>query len=120
MTYREFTAKAENLVIVEDENTKEWYLDPDWRHILYHHDMRDLKIISDSYDLTWADLESIFKLEVEMRNTLRSRKNVVINWLYHVIEERAKPFELDTETEMIRNMFKWQKEDKEDEELEDE
>ena len=70
MYYSEFVFKAEKLTINLLENGV-WYLEPEWKDILYRNDMGDLENLTDSFLSGWDDVEDILKLEVEKRNARR-------------------------------------------------
>lgn len=108
MLYRAFSAKIKNLVLEQEEDSKVWYLDPDWKDKLHRNGLGNLEKLEDSYITDWSDVEDILKLEVERRNAIDGRKHVVINWLYDIIKQKAEPIEAETEAEMVRNLLSWQ------------
>lgn len=110
MLYAEFMLKAKEDTVVQAENGL-WYLEPDWRNILFLSQI-DVENISD-FNVSWSELENILKLEVEKRNTIGSLKPYVTNWLHDIIATTIEPTILEQETEFIKNLTDYLKTNKE-------
>lgn len=106
MYYSEFVFKAEKLTINLLENGV-WYLEPEWKDILYRNDMGDLEHLTDSFLSGWDDVEDILKLEVEKRNARRSRSNEVMDWFYDFITATVEPAMLEEETNFIKQLLEF-------------
>ena len=106
MYYSEFVFKAEKLTINLLENGV-WYLEPEWKDILYRNDMGDLENLTDSFLSGWDDVEDILKLEVEKRNARRSRSNEVMDWFYDFITATVEPAMLEEETNFIKQLLEF-------------
>lgn len=89
MLYAEFSRNAKRLTVLQDEDSKIWYLDPDWLDKLYRNGLGDLSSLEDSYIKKWTEVENILKLEVEMRNAIDSKERIVIDGLYEIF---SKPY----------------------------
>lgn len=95
MLYAEFSRNAKRLTVLQDEDSKIWYLDPDWKDKLHRNGLRYLDSLEDSYIRDWNEVRDMLKLEVEMRNSIDDRKRVVINWLYEKIKEKGNSINSD-------------------------
>ena len=106
MLLTQFVLKAEELVIDKADNGLS-YLEPMWQQILNDNEMK----VSDISDATveLKDLFDIFKLEVEKRNTINSKKPYVLDWLYDVITAEVDPAMLAEETEYLKNFIDYKK-----------
>lgn len=110
MLYSEFINKAMDVTIVEAENGS-WYLEPTWTVILLENNL-DPENISD-YATDWPALNNVLSLEVTKRNTINSKKNDVINWLYETITTQVDPMMLEEETDYLKNLTEYLKANKE-------
>lgn len=99
MLYSEFINKAKDLTIEQADNGL-FYLEPMWRNILFENKM-SLKAISNA-KTDWNDIASVLKLEVEKRNTINSKKPIVIDWLFELITAQIEPAMLQEETDFIK------------------
>lgn len=105
MIYSDYILKAKELVIAYNEEAMVYYLEPDWQTILHDNDLGDLESVKDMRIEGWYDLEDVLKLEVEKRNALNSKKNLVYNWLYDLFTSTIDPAMTDTENNMFLNML---------------
>ena len=109
MLYTDYILKAKELTIQQLDNGT-WYLEPEWQDILWRHNLGEIDDLEDSYLDGWYTLEDILRLEVERRNKRDSKKNEVINWLYDVITTTVEPAMLQEETDYIKNVVEFMKE----------
>ena len=77
MLYSDYILKAKDLTITYNEEAMVYYLEPDWQTILHVNGLGDLENVKDMYIEGWYDLEDVLKLEVEKRNAVASKKNVI-------------------------------------------
>lgn len=101
MLYSKFIEKVKDITITYDEDAMVYYLEPDWQTIIYEHGLQDFEAVTDMHIEGWYDLEDVLKLEVEKRNAITSRKNVVFNWLYEIISTNADPGLTDAENNIF-------------------
>ena len=106
MLYPDFIHQAIDLTIVEADNGL-FYLDPMWKSILYDHKL-DIKRIS-SFKTTWDEVFSVLKLEVERRNTVCSKLNDVVNWVYGIVIDNLDAIKTDTESEYFKILSEYAK-----------
>lgn len=109
MLYTEFILKAKELTIIQDEETQQWYLEPEWQDILYRNGLGQLDELNDSYLSGWYDVEDILKLEVERRNRLNDKTPFVMNWLYDLLTTTVEPAMLQEETDYIKQVVEFMK-----------
>lgn len=107
MLYAEYIKKAKELTITFNEESLVSYLEPDWQTILYDNGMDNLEDIPDSRIDGWYDLEDVLKLEVEKRNAISSKRNLVYNWLYELISSTVDPAMMQEETDLIQSMIEF-------------
>lgn len=105
MLYTDYIAKAKELTITYNEEAMVSYLEPDWQNILYSNNLGDLDCIADMKLDGWYDLEDVLKLEVEKRNAIASKKNVVYDWIYNIISSTMEPAMMEEETGLIQSMI---------------
>lgn len=105
MLYADYIKKAKELTIVYDEDMMVSYLEPDWQTILYDNEMGDLESIPDLRIGGWYDIEDVLKLEVEKRNALSSKKNLIYDWLYDIISSTVEPSMLQEENDLFQSMI---------------
>lgn len=104
MLYTEFANKIKRLCLIQDDATKIWYIDPDWKNVLFHNDFRDFSSLEDCPIKDWNDVEDILKLEVKMRNIVDGRNYAIINWLYDKIFSKDINISFDKE---IKDMLSY-------------
>lgn len=109
MLYSEYINKAKGMVIEQDDDTKTWYLHPEWRFELYMSGMGNLKFAERDFRPDWSTIEDTLKLEVERRNAVQDKRNYVLNWLYDTLSSQVEPAILAEETDYIRNMMEYMK-----------
>jgi len=100
MLYMEFINKAKELTIEQHENGM-WYLQPEWKYILYSNDLAVLKFRDFRPD--WYTVEDSLKLEVEKRNASESKTNAVMKWVDDVVNNKIDPTMLEEENELVAN-----------------
>ena len=106
MIYDVYINKACNLVIMQDEDTGIWYLDPNWVHTLYTNGM-EIEAISENY-IDKYDVEDALKLEVDRRNIAKqSKKDAIIEWLYNIVTTKVEPQIMQEETEYVAQMIEY-------------
>lgn len=93
---------AKDLTIVQADNGL-WYLEPEWKQIILDNGM----VLQKGYK--WADIEDVLKLEVEKRNTIDSKKPVIIDWLFNIITTQIEPAMLSEETDYIKQVIEFMK-----------
>lgn len=104
MLYDVYINKAKELVILQDEETGIWYLDPNWLHQLYTNGL-EIEEISEDY-IDFDTLGETFKLEVERRNLNRqSKKDAIIDWLYDIISNKVDPMIMQEQTEWMSEII---------------
>lgn len=108
MLYSAFMLKAKEEVLSQAHNGK-WYLEPEWRDILYHSMNVNPAKLSGSYSPSWEAIEDVLKLEVERRNLLEDHTSEVVDWLYDVITTAVEPAMLEEETKYIKNLTEYLK-----------
>lgn len=112
MLYSKFIEKVKEVTITYDEESMVYYLEPDWQTIVYEHGLGNFDDVTDMRIEGWYDLEDVLKLEVEKRNAIASRKNIVFNWLYEIITAAADPALTDAENNIFTALMnKGQKEE---------
>ena len=105
MIYSDYILKAKELTITYDEDSKFYYLEPDWQTILHENGLGDLEDVKDMYIEGWYDLEDVLKLEVERRNLIHSKLNIVLDWVHEVISSTIDPAALEDENNLIQSMI---------------
>ena len=104
MSYIDFIYKAMALTIEQADNGL-FYLNPLWQVILEEKEMTFAK----SGKLSRSEVLEVLKLEVERRNTINSKKNDVIEWIYDIISTTVEPAMLAEENELIKNIIELRK-----------
>ena len=102
MLYTEFINKAMNATIEQTENGS-FYLEPLWRNILHDSNLF-FDNVSD-FEITPEIVFEVLRLEVEKRNTVNSKKNYVIDWLYELIINQVDSVMLEEETDYLKNLI---------------
>ena len=110
MLYSDYINKAKELTIVYDEDSMFYYLEPEWQTILHSNGLGNFEDIKDMYIEGWYDLEDVLKLEVEKRNSIHSKKNIVYKWLYDLITSTVDPAMMQEENDLIQGMIELAKE----------
>ncbi len=106
MLYMEFINKAKELTIEQHENGM-WYLQPEWKYILYSNDLAVLKFRDFRPD--WYTVEDELKLEVEKRNSKDSKLNAVLEWVSGVVNTAIDPAMLEEENALVSDAISWMK-----------
>lgn len=104
MIYSDYILKAKELVITYDEDAKVSYLEPEWQSILHANGLGNLDEITDMCIDGWYDLEDVLKLEVDRRNAVASKINIILDWIYNVITTTVDPAILKDETDLMESM----------------
>ena len=104
MNYADFINKAAELTITQADNGL-FYLEPLWQGILEDNEMSFAK----TGKLSRSEVLDTLKLEVERRNTINSKKNDVIEWVYDIISATVEPAILEEETNYIKNVMEYMK-----------
>ena len=112
MLYSDYILKAKAATIEQADNN-EWYLEPEWKDILYHNGLGDIENLTESHLDGWNDVEDILKLEVIKRNAIASNKNIVIDWVYELITSTVEPAVMKEETDYIESVVKFMKQNHE-------
>lgn len=102
MIYSDYILKAKELTIGYNEEAMVYYLEPEWQTILHDNNLGNLEDVKDMYIEGWYDLEDVLKLEVEKRNAITSKKNLVYDWIYNVISSSADPLLTDAENDLFQ------------------
>ena len=102
MSYAEFINKAIGLTVVQAENGL-FYLEPLWQSILEDNEMSFTKTGKQSR----SEVLDVLKLEVERRNTIYSKKNDIIEWLFDVITTTVDPIMLEEENKMVKDLLEY-------------
>jgi len=116
MLLSEYVQRVSDLTIVQADNGS-FYLEPTWPIILRDNEIK-LQDISDA-EITLSDVYEILRLEVEKRNTINSKKNVVIEWLYELISAQVDPAILAEETDYVKQVTEFMKTNHEAQRLKD-
>lgn len=103
----EFINKAKELTIQQLDNGY-WYLEPEWNLILHENELF-YDDISD-FEFTSKEMKDILKLEVEKRNLRDSKTKDVIDWLYDLITATVEPAIMQEETDYIKQVVEFMKE----------
>jgi len=114
MLFTEYFQKAASLTITQADNGV-YYLEPLWPAILRDNEMK-LSDILDA-ELTMNDIFEMLKLEVEKRNTIDSKKNLVIEWLFELITAQVDPSVLAEETDYVKQVTEFMKTNHESQKL---
>lgn len=114
MLFSDYILKAEEATIEQADNGL-YYLNPMWRSVLEDNRL-DILDISDS-SLDEDEVEDILKLEVEKRNTVNSVKPYVLSWVHDVITASIEPAITEEETDYLKNLTEYLKENKEAKEM---
>ena len=107
MLYVNYINKAVEATIIQADNGL-WYLEPLWREILYNEDL-DITKISDA-KVDWGGIFDVLQLEVKKRNTINDNKPYVMNWLYDLITATVEPAIMQEETDYIKQVIEFMKE----------
>jgi len=99
MLYTEFINKVKEETIIQADNGF-WYLEPDWRHIMYTLKLDPAQVTD--YTFGWTEIENILMLESEKRNVIESKKGKVVEWIYDIITTKIEPAILEEETDYIK------------------
>ncbi len=113
MFYAKFICHAKQLTIKQLDNGI-WYLDPEWKDIVCREIESDLDNVEDNYLTDWWDIENVLRLEVDRRNAQDDKKIEVINWLYDVITATVEPAILSEETDYIKQVIEFMRENHKD------
>ena len=107
MLYIDFFKKASEAVILQDENSGVFFLDPHYRVTLkdWNLDPDDIE----DYPCTMNGIRETMKLEVERLNAAQDKSLVVMDWLYGIITAAVQPAILQEENEYIKNMMEYMK-----------
>ena len=103
----EFINKAKELTIQQLDNGY-WYLEPEWRLILGDNALY-IDDISD-YEVSPAEIKETLELEVERRNKRDSKQKEVMDWLYDLITATVEPAIMQEETDYIKQVVEFMKE----------
>ena len=117
MFLSEFIYKAVDITIEQADNGL-YYLNPLWRFILEDNQLYLSDVSDGETDIN--GIEDVLKLEVEKRNTINSLKPYVTEWIYNLITASIEPAVLQEETDYIKNLAKYLKENKEAQDLKEE
>lgn len=109
MTYDKYMHDAQLAVIVEDDTSDTWFLDPNWKEILCSSGLGDIENVQASYKLEWDDVEDALLLEVKRRNKFCSKRNYLESWLYDILTTKVEPAIMQEETEYISQMLEYMK-----------
>lgn len=101
--------KAKELVILQNEDTGLWYLEPDWKTVLYEEGLGDMREIEAPYPMALHDVEDVLRLEVDRRNKCIDKRMLVIDWLYDLLTQEVEPAIMQEETEYISNVLNYLK-----------
>ena len=104
MSYIEFINNAMGLTITQADNGM-FYLEPMWQSILEDNEMSFAK----SGKLSRHEVLEVLKLQVEKLNTVYSKKNDVIEWIYDVINSTVDPVMLEEENKMVKDLLEYAK-----------
>ena len=107
MLYSDYMHQAKSLVVTFDDKAKVFYLEPEWQTILHANGLGNLDDVQDMCIDGWYDLEDVFKLEVEKRNALASKKNLIYEWIYNVITATVDPAMMKEENDLIQGMIEF-------------
>ena len=119
MLYINFIQKAKDICITQDEDNGIWYVEPEWVDIMHRSGIGDLEDISDGYITDWLDVQNILELEVKRRNIRQFDKiTVVTDWLYDLITATVEPAMLSEETDYIKAVTEFMKENHKQEKVE--
>ena len=113
MLYSDYIHKAKELTIVYNEESLTHYLEPEWQNILYSNGLGNFNDIKDMYIEDWNDLEDVLKLEVEKRNAVSSKKNLVYDWIYSIISSTVDPLMASEENDLVQSLIELAKTKKE-------
>ena len=116
MLLGEYIQRVSDLTIERADNGS-FYLEPTWPIILRDNELK-LEDVLDA-DITMNDVYEMLKLEVEKRNTINSKKNVVIDWLYELISAQVDPAILAEETDYVKQVTEFMKTNHEAQRLKD-
>lgn len=105
MLYTEFFKQASEAVILQDETTGMFFLDPHYRVTLRDWNLDPAQI--EDYPTTLSELGETLKLEVKRLNAMQDKTHVVVDWLYGVITSAVQPAILAEENEYIKNMMEY-------------
>ena len=100
MLYMNFINKAKEVTIEQHENGM-WYLQPEWKYILYLNGLATLKLRDFRPD--WYTIEDNLKLEVEKRNAGESKINTVMRWADDIVNNKIDPAMVEEENDLIAN-----------------
>lgn len=111
MTYSEYITKAKEITIKQLDNGI-WYLEPEWRILiheseLYFNDISDFEVPAD-------EIYETLTLEVTKRNAMQDNKKAVIDWLYDLITATVEPAMLKEETDYVKQVVEFMKENHKD------
>ena len=108
MFYATYMQKVKEITISQFEENGNWYLEPDWRILLRDSNLTDFRLKDAKID--WNILEDVLKLEVEKRNARDNKLNYVTAWLYETITATVEPAMLAEETDYLKNVVEFMKE----------
>ena len=109
MTYYDFVQEIENALIVFDEDSGNYYLDPDWKYVMDKMNI-DLRYDPDDRVLSYDDVEDILKLEVERRNMIADKKNIVYDFLCKIILSTTDAMKQNEGNDMIKLVTEYMRE----------
>lgn len=97
-----FLLKAKEITIIQADNGL-WYLEPEWKQIISDNGL------SVGKGNSWSDVKEVLELEVAKRNTIDSKKQIVVDWVYNIITSQIDPAILEEETDYIKQVTEFMK-----------
>ena len=108
MTYFDYMKQISDKLIVQDEDSQKWYINPDWIYIL-HADGLEPEKQDIELTITEDEVKNRLELEVKRRNLKTDKTALIANWLYTLLTTTAEPALTDAENQLAAGWIEYMK-----------
>lgn len=112
MNYFKLMDEIFDLCISKTDESDLWYLTPHWRKLICEYKAsNEIEFIEciNRENVSLTELEDILRLEVERRNKIEDKSNLVNSWLYVLLSTQIEPTMLQEESEYIQSVVEFMK-----------
>lgn len=108
MTYFDYMKQISDKLIVQDEDSQKWYINPDWIYVL-HADGLEPEKQDIELTITEDEVKNRLELEVKRRNLKTDKTALIANWLYTLLTTTAEPALTDAENQLAAGWIEYMK-----------
>lgn len=108
MTYFDYMKQISDKLIVQDDDSQKWYINPDWIYIL-HADGLEPEKQEIEPAITENEVKNRLELEVKRRNLKTDKTALIANWLYTLLTTTAEPALTDAENQLAAGWIEYMK-----------